>query len=121
MDALKMLKTLKRYCKHVGSCCVCEIGGETCLFDSVPEHMNVALMEDTVSFLEHWEREHPAKTRAEIFIERNPDAARSVTGLPLVRPCDYIGDKMTIEECERYDNCAECIEKFWEEPAPEEG
>lgn len=119
MDALKMLKTVKRYCKRVESCCVCEIG-ETCIFDSAPEYMNVARMKDTVSFLERWEREHPAKTKAEIFIECNPDAARNVTGLPLVRPCDYLGDKMTIEECERYANCAEYIEEFWEEPEYEE-
>lgn len=116
MDALKMLKTAKRYCKHVESCCVCELGGETCLFDSVPEHMNVELMEHTVSFLERWERENPAKTRGELFLERNPEAAKNFLGLPLVRPCDYLCDKITLDQCETYDDCEDCVQKFWKEP-----
>lgn len=115
MDALKMLKTAKRYCKSQESCCLCGLGSESCLFDASPEHMVVERMDFTVSFLEAWERENPLKTRAELFLERNPDAAKSVLGLPLVRPCDYLGDVITLEQCEAYDNCAECIEKFWKE------
>lgn len=111
-----MLKTAKRYCKSVESCCVCELGDESCLFDTAPEHMGIENMAFTVSFLEAWGRDNPLKTRAELFLERNPDAARSVLGLPIVRPCDYLGDKITLEQCDSFDNCAECVEKFWKGP-----
>lgn len=118
MDALKMLKTLKRYCKHVGSCCVCEIGGETCLFDSAPEHMNVALMKDTVSFLEAWEREHPCKTRRQLFLERNPECKRSAVcpDTPYVRPCDYDESINYPAVCCRFESCEDCRKAYWEEP-----
>lgn len=120
MDALKMLKTAKRCCKSVQSCSNCPIcndgvGSGICLFQSAPERLDLERMAFSVSVIESWEREHPDKTRGELFFERNPDAAKSVLGLPLVRPCDYIVDVITSEQCEAYDNCAECIEKFWKE------
>lgn len=116
MDALKMLKTAKRYCKSQESCCVCGLGGESCLFDVSPERMDIERMDFTVSFLEAWERENPGKTRGELFLERNPDAGKGGLGLPLVRPCDYLVDKITTAQCEAYDNCDECVTKFWKEP-----
>lgn len=117
MDALKMLKTAKRYCKHAESCCVCEIGGETCLFDSAPEHMDVALMVNTVSFLEHWERQHPSNTRGELFLERNPECKRSATytDIPDVRPCDYDESINYPDVCFRFDCCEDCRKAYWEE------
>lgn len=118
MDALKMLKTAKRYCKHVESCCVCEIGGETCLFDSAPEHMDVARMADTVSFIERWEREHPGKAKGELFLERNPECKRSAVcaDIPDVRPCEYDAsfDYQTI--CCRFNDCDACRLAYWKEP-----
>lgn len=116
MDALKMLKTAKRYCKSQESCCVCGLVGESCLFDVSPEHMDIERMDFTVSFLEAWERENPGKTRGELFLERNPDAGKGGLGLPLVRPCDYLVGKITTAQCEAYDNCDECVTKFWKEP-----
>lgn len=116
MDALKMLKTAKRYCKSQESCCVCGLGGESCLFDVSPERMDIERMDFTVSFLEAWERENPGKTRGELFLERNPDAGKGGLGLPLVRPCDYLVGKITTAQCEAYDNCDECVTKFWKEP-----
>lgn len=117
MDALKMLKTAKRYCKHVESCCVCEIGSGTCLFDSAPEHMDVALMEDTVSFLERWEREHPGKTKGELFIERNPECKRSdiYPDMPAIRPCDYDASVNYPAVCCCFDACEDCLKAFWKE------
>ena len=97
-------------------CPECEIGRASCIFSCAAERIAYEGMVHTVSFLESWEREHPDKTKGELFIERNPDAAKSILGLPLVRPCDYLGDEITLVQCEAYDNCAECIEKFWKEP-----
>ena len=116
MDALKMLKAAKRYCKSQESCCLCGLGGESCLFDVSPEHMDIERMDFTVSFLEAWERENPGKTRGELFLERNPDAGKGGLGLPVVRPCDYLIGKLTTAQCEAYDNCDECVTKFWKEP-----
>lgn len=114
MDALKMLKAAKRYCKSVNSCCDCELG-EKCVFETAPAYMDIERMAFTVSFLEAWERENPGKTRGELFLERNPDAGKGGLGLPLVRPCDYLVDKLTIAQCEACDNCDECVTKFWKE------
>lgn len=118
MEALKMLKTAKRYCAHVESCWVCEIGAETCLFDSTPEHMNVSLMEDTVSFLEAWEREHPVKTKGQLFLERNLECKRSAgcADTPAVRPCDYDASINYPAVCCRFDDCEACRKAYWEEP-----
>lgn len=118
MDALKMLMTAKRCCKQAENCCVCEIGGEACLFDSSPENMNVALMANAVSFLEHWEREHPSKTRGELFLERNPECKRSAvcSDTPDVRPCDYDESINYPAVCCRFDECDACRKAYWKEP-----
>lgn len=117
MDALKMLKTAKRYCKYVERCCLCEIGRETCLFDTTPENMDVALMVDTVSFLERWEREHPGKTRGELFIERNPECKRSAVcaDIPEVRPCEYDESINYPAFCRPYTGCDACRKAYWKE------
>lgn len=116
MDALKMLKAAKRYCKSLESCDDCAFEREGCLFNTAPERMDIERMPFTVSFLETWEKENPGKTRGELFFERNPDAGKGGLGLPLVRPCDYLVDKLTKAQCEACDNCDECVTKFWKEP-----
>lgn len=115
MDALKMLKAAKRFCKEQPTCTKCPLEDPNCPFFMAPQYMSEDGMNRAISFLTEWDKIYPGKTRAELFIERNPDAAKSILGLPLVRPCDYLGDEITLEQCEAYDNCAECIEKFWKE------
>lgn len=118
MDALEMLKTAKRCCKSEESCCDCGLGGESCLFDSPPEHMDMERMSFTVAFLEAWESKNPLKTRAELFLERNPEAKRNelYPNVPDVRPCDYDESINYPAHCCCGDTCDDCRKKYWEEP-----
>ena len=123
MDAIKLLKALNRMCKTFDDCEDCPIckAYEGCPFNLAPYRHNPAQYSGLIAVVETWLKENPPKTRGQVFLERNPDSAKSILGLPLVRPCDYLGDEITLEQCEAYDNCSECIEKFWEETADEEG
>lgn len=123
MDALKMLKAAKRYCKSVENCCNCELGADNCLFDPVPEHMSEYVMHGTVTFLEEWEKNHPIKTRAELFFERNPDAKPEPnTDIPFIEPCNYLGSKKNVPQCPNYvsTSCHDCRVSFWKEEIEDE-
>lgn len=123
MDALKMLKTAKRCCKSVESCSNCPISNNgagigICLFQSVPERLDLERMAFSVSVLESWEREHPSKTRGELFLERNPECKRSAvcSDTPDVRPCDYDESINYPAVCCRFDECDACRKAYWKEP-----
>ena len=117
MDALKMLKTAKRYCTSVEICAVCEFGNERCVFRKVPEYMDIVAMGSAVSFLESWEREHPSKTRGELFLEQNPECKRSAIcpDIPEVRPCDYDKSPNYSGVCHRTADCQLCRKAYWKE------
>lgn len=111
------LKTLKRLCNSKEKCEDCALQkNELCMFKFCPNRWRNDQIEMANRVLKHWSGENPPKTRGQAFLERNPEAATNFLKLPLIRPCDYLGYGISLEECEANKNCAECVEKFWGEP-----
>lgn len=118
MDSITLLKTLNRLCLSYPTCVGCPVCKtfQSCPVNVAPYRQDPNKYYAIIKVVDEWRHEHPPKCRGELFLERNPDAAKNVLGMPLVRPCDYLGDEITLEQCEVMDNCAECVEKFWKEP-----
>lgn len=72
--------------------------------------------EEVVAEVEEWVKEHPVKTRQNVFLEQYPDANISDDGLPDVAPCQLcIGliHGKSAKECEYRGLCKDCRRKFW--------
>ena len=72
--------------------------------------------EEVVAEVEEWAKEHPVKTRQNVFLEQYPDANISDDGLPDVAPCQLcIGliHGKSAKECEYRGLCKDCRRKFW--------
>lgn len=119
MNALLMLKTAKRYCKTQAGCINCGIGSDSCLSVTAPQYMREEQMALIAEFLEAWAKEHPLKTRTQLFLERNPDAG-TIDGIPGIKPCDYLAQSEP-SFCKNYARCSECTKEYWEELVDEEG
>lgn len=68
MDAVKFFSEFRRMCKSSSDCTKCEYHGDRC--DNAIE-----LLGKTVAMVEQWSREHPRKTRQDVFMAHYPDAA----------------------------------------------
>lgn len=67
MDVAEFFSELKRMCKSSSDCAKCEYHGDKC--DNAIE-----LFEKTVVVVEQWSRNHPRKTRQDVFLEQWPNA-----------------------------------------------
>lgn len=118
MDALKMLKAAKRFCKEQATCTKCPLEDPTCPFDMAPQYMSEDDMNRAISFLTEWDKFYPGKTRADLFFERNPEASPEIgTGVPFIAPCNYLGNRSKVPQCSIYvkTSCKECRIAFWKE------
>lgn len=68
MDVMEFFSELRRMCKSSSDCAKCEYHGNKC--DNAIE-----LFEKTVAMVEQWSRNHPRKTRQDVFMAHYPDAA----------------------------------------------
>lgn len=115
MDAVKYLKTKARMTeKCLKNCNECKLNitnnGKkvSCLT------FEYNYPEETVKIAEEWDKEHPVKTRAQVFFERFPDAPRHEDGRP--KPC--VLDCGLVDECPneycggKLQYCVYC----WDEP-----
>lgn len=107
MDAVEFVKTVNRLCKNLR--CkeypvykegICTVG-----FDDY----SVKSIEETVSKVEQWAKDHPVKTRQSEFLKMFPNAefCRDVIN---ILPCS-----IEKEMCKYCDNskCEECRKDYW--------
>lgn len=98
MEVLKFFNEFNRMCKTF-VCSDCPLCGRNGLC-RVPSSEN---MEEVVSIVEKWSKEHPQKTRLDYFKEKYPNARMYIDGTPKVC-CLSLGyvcncGKTTCEEC----------------------
>lgn len=113
MDAVKFVKEANRICKNRGctKCPLCKNGAcmATC------SDVSVKNLEETVSILEQWSKDHPVKTRLSEFLKRFPNA-----DLTRLQPCMIEKDKRPMW-CGKYADfgangcCDECRYAYWNE------
>jgi len=107
MDIVEFFKTVNRLCKNrtYGECPIWKNG--TCMADSGDD--SVKSIEETISKVEQWAKDHPVKTRQSEFLKMFPNAefCRDVIN---ILPCS-----IEKEMCKYCDNskCEECRKDYW--------
>lgn len=111
MDTVEFFKTVKRLCKNKGcdGCPVCK--NNTCMVMLMARIYGASdeSIEETISKVEQWAKDHPVKTRQSEFLKMFPNAefCRDVIN---ILPCS-----IEKEMCKYCDNskCEECRKDYW--------
>nr|DAU90280.1 MAG TPA: hypothetical protein [Bacteriophage sp.] len=111
MDAVKFFKTVNRLCKnqrHCAECPVCK-NGVSCMVKADDD--SIKSIDETVSKVEQWAKDHPVKTRQSEFLRQYPNAAIGESdGILRIAPCDIEGKKIG---CVNGKGCNDCRLEYW--------
>lgn len=111
MDIVEFFKTVNRLCKNrtCGECPIWKNG--TCMADFGDD--SVKSIEETISEVEQWAKDHPVKTRQSEFLKIFP-RAKVRDGVISLCPQFYcitiLGTDFT--GCNPND-CAKCLREYW--------
>lgn len=112
MDAVEFFKTVNRLCENQScrECPVCKEG--VCMVMNMVRIDGglVESIEETVSKVEQWAKDHPVKTRQSEFLKMFPNAVIDEdNGILCIKPCE-------IDEsigCTNGKGCNDCYRKYW--------
>lgn len=113
MDAVKFISEHKRMCESFGtSCNGCPLHGHPCTFISSITNGDCKRI---LVKVEQWSKEHPIKTRQNVFLEQWPEAKVADDGILMLCPVvvsstyrnQYGGCKTPCASCD------DCCRKFW--------
>lgn len=112
MDAVEFFKTVNRLCENQScrECPVCKEG--VCMVMNMVRIDGglVESIEETVSKVEQWAKDHPVKTGQSEFLKLFPNATIDEdNGILCIKPC-------TIDEsigCTNGKGCDDCYRKYW--------
>lgn len=121
MDAVKFLVEVKRMCRsfprcssNVEECPLHAAQGKACL-GTVADFAEANIFPKIVDAVEKWSKEHPRKTRQDVFLEQYPEAAIDDHGVLQVCPM-YISAERRDENgmCrDPYETCIDCCIEYW--------
>ena len=110
MDAVEFIVAQERMCnENISGCGSCDLNvSEYCtkLCDNL---ISRAEAEDAVCIVEAWSKEHPRKTRQDVFLEQWPET-QLFDGIIDIKPCSLVASIRS--ECPKT-FCYECRRKFW--------
>ena len=113
MDAVEFFKTVNRLCKNQ-SCRKCPVCKESVCMARHMVGFNddlIKSIEETVSKVEQWEKEHPVKTRQSEFLKMFPNASiDGDDGVLNIRPC-RVDENIGCGVAEK--SCDECRCEYW--------
>lgn len=110
MDALKFIEERNRMCDYyrggnaLSGCAECPAFQMTCV--SVR-----SVTAEYIAAVEQWSKEHPRKTRQDVFLEQWPEA-ELVDGIIDVKPCRLVAAFRLGQECHKT-FCYDCRREFW--------
>lgn len=114
MDVVKFVKSVNRLCKNQSGCAKCLIWEKGMCMARFGDY-SVENIEETISKVEQWAKDHPLKTRQSEFLKRFPNA-----DLTRLQPCMIEKDKRPMW-CGKYADfgangcCDECRYAYWNE------
>ena len=111
MDALKFIKEAKRMCQSYEECEACPAnadGFDDCLINT---EQNIDA-ETAVDIVEKWAKEHPEKTRQDVFLEQYPRADLLGNGVITICPKAIEKGYAPNAGCCATD-CYGCKTKYW--------
>lgn len=114
MDAVEFFKTVNRLCKNQRCCTECPIhkNGMGCMVKADDD--SIKNIEETVSKVEQWAKDHPIKTRQSEFLKMFPNARIDDSGVLIFCPNDFLPVGARSTYCEKYENCCkECRKDYW--------
>lgn len=85
MEAVEFFKTVNRLCKNQG-CNICPVAKEGCCMVGFDDD-SIKSIEETVSKVEQWAKDHPVKTRQSEFLKKFQDAKIGKDGVLIIYPC----------------------------------
>lgn len=107
MDAVEFFKTVNRLCKNK-DCKECPVyKNNTCCMVGFDDD-SIKSIEETVSKVEQWAKDHPVKTRQSEFLKMFPDAVTD-DGVLCIGPCEV--EKGIV--CVNGKTCDDCCRKYW--------
>ena len=108
MDAVEFFKTVNRLCKNL-HCKECPVYNDGTCMIRVGDH-SVERIDETVSKVEQWAKEHPIKTRKSEFLKMFPNA-----DIDCILPCD-LDKNLKRGHCHDDDvGCFYCKQEYWNE------
>lgn len=109
MDAVEFFKTVNRLCKNQGcnECPICNKKDGACMVGFDDD--SIKNIEETISKVEQWEKEHPVNTRQSKFLRMfpNADLCRDVID---ISPCSI---EKEMRKCCGDRDCGECKRTYW--------
>lgn len=102
MEVVEFFSEFRRMCKSSSDCTKCQYHGDKC--DNA-----IDLFEKTVAEVEQWSKEHPRKTRQDVFMTHYPDAALNDG---VLRICPRNVYKPAKINC-NITTCSRCKRFFW--------
>lgn len=111
MDAVEFFKTVNRLCKNQG-CNVCPVAKEGICMVGFDDD-SAKNIEETISKVEQWAKDHPVKTRQSEFLKLFPKAAvcdGMISLCPLFYCSRFLGTYFA--ECNPSD-CEKCKREYW--------
>lgn len=107
MDAVEFFKTVNRLCKNK-DCKECPVyKNNTCCMVGFDDD-SIKSIEETVSKVEQWAKDHPVKTRQSEFLKMFPNAVTD-DGVLCIGPCEV--EKGIV--CVNGKTCDDCCRKYW--------
>ncbi|MCI8632492.1 MAG: hypothetical protein HFE64_03285 [Lachnospiraceae bacterium] len=117
MSEINLLREYCKLCTSRGLCIECpikEVKEGDCR-QWILEHWDQA-----VEIITKWAKEHPQKTRQDVFLERYPDAVVDNTKVLGIKPCYMGAHRKENVMCGGYNDCYDCRKDYWSAPAEEE-
>lgn len=109
MDAVEFFKNVNRLCKNYKGCSACPVWKEGCCMVRFDDD-SVKNIEETISKVEQWVKDHPGKTRQSEFLKMFPNAVIDEdNGILCIKPCEI--DKSI--GCTNGKGCDDCYRKYW--------
>lgn len=115
METLEFLKEERRMCASFDAMCVkCPLGDTGCCVivgDTDRE------LENEVTAVEQWAKEHPIKTRQSVFLKMLPNVSLDRNGIINISPCRVDPKQYPFngKNCGRFSACSQCRREFWEQ------
>lgn len=115
MDAVEFFKTVKRLCKNPGceGCPVCKDGMCMVMRMARLDDTSYESIEETISKVEQWMKDHPVMSRQSAFLKMFPNAPKSGRVLDIC-PRTLNTEYMPPKRCENT-SCGVCKIDYWSE------
>lgn len=111
MDAVEFFKTVNRICKNQSGCEKCTISKNGMCMIGFDDDSTKSI-EETVSKVEQWAKDHHVKTRQSELLKMFPNA-KTDGGAIIFCPRNFLPEGEGEAYCEKHEKCRDCRKDYW--------